>query len=465
MALPAVTAMVSYTLMTFTDKLLVSRIGPDPVYVGGQGNGGLASWVPISLAHGLLPIINTFVSQNMGAGKPERGPAYAWSGAWLGMIYWLVVLLPLGIAMPSIFDALAKPEGSAEGVRGLDPRQAVIAGEYAQILLMGAFLTISGRAFGQFFYGMHRARVVMAAGVIANVVNLVLSYCLIFGKLGLPALGVAGSAYGTVIATGVEMMIPMAVFLSPSMNRALKTRASWRPSFKAMRDLLRLGWPGGLMLGNEMICWGYFMVGLVSRFGREHATAGWIAHQYMSLSFMPAVGMSVACTALVGKYMGMGRPDIAAKRAWLGVRITMAYMGLCGVCFVVFRHQLIRFFVDADTPPESEAELVRLGSAFLIATAAFQLFDGLAMTISGALRGAGDTVVPGVLTFVASWVVIVGGGQFMVTFFPELGSLGPWIAAAAYIFSLSMLLTGRFLTGKWKLIRLVERSGPVSGGH
>src|SRR5262245_48375000 len=80
---PTVATMTSYTLMTFTDRWLVSHIGPEPIYVGAQGNGGLASWVPISIAHGTLTIINTFVSQNLGAGRPERGAAYAWNGLWI----------------------------------------------------------------------------------------------------------------------------------------------------------------------------------------------------------------------------------------------------------------------------------------------------------------------------------------------------------------------------------------------
>jgi MATE family multidrug resistance protein len=178
---------------------------------------------------------------------------------------------------------------------------------------------------------------------------------------------------------------------------------------------------------------------------------------------MPAVGISVACTAIVGKYIGMGRHDIAQKRAWLALWVAAAYMGLCGLLFVVFRADLVRLFIERDTPPEQAAELVRLGSLMLIACACFQLFDAAAMVMSGALRGAGDTVFPGVATMVASWVIIVGGGSIMVKQFPGLESLGPWIAAAVYIFSLCVLLVGRFMTGKWKAIRLLKRGDGVAG--
>ncbi|MCC6968844.1 MAG: MATE family efflux transporter [Phycisphaerales bacterium] len=460
---PTVATMTSYTLMTFTDKWLVSRLGPE--FVGAQGNGGVAAWVPQSIAVGTLNVINSFVSQNLGAGRADRGPAYAWNGLWLSVIYWIVVLLPLAGALPGIFSST-----------GMDPQQAAWAGEYGRILLLGSLLNLWTRGLSQFFYGMHRAGVVMTAGIAANVVNLFISAVLVFGNgpvpadlglfgrvcgdigvaLGIAPMGIAGSAWGTVIASGIEFLIPLAVFLGPKMNAACHTRRAWRWSMSHVKDIGRVGWPAGLMFGNEMVCWAVFMVYLVSHFGREHASAGWIAHQYMSLSFMPAVGISVACQAVVGKQIGAGRPDLAERRAWLATRLAIVYMGICGVLFVVFRADLIRLFIEDDTPPDQIAELVRLGSMMLIATAAFQLFDATAMVMSGALRGAGDTVFAGVATLIASWVIIVGGGFFMIRVFPELQSLGPWIAAAADIFALCLLLLGRFLTGKWKHMRLVE---------
>lgn len=462
---PTVATMTSYTVMTFCDKWLVSRLGPE--YVGAQGNGGLAAWVPQSIAMGVFGVINTYVSQNLGAGRPERGPAYAWNGLWMAAAWWLL-LVPYAFTLPWIFE-----------LAGMDARQAGWATTYGQILLFGAILNLFTRALSQFFYGMHRASVVMVAGVVANIFNLVISAVLIFGNgpvpetlglfgrmvggiataLGIPPLGIAGSAYGTVIATAIELAIPVAVFLSPAMNAKFRTRAAWRPSKKHIKDLLRIGWPGGLMFGNEMVCWGFFMVYLVSHFGEQHASAGWIAHQYMSLSFMPAVGISVACTAIVGKYMGMRRPEIAERRAWLAMKLAVGYMGLCGLAFVLFRGPLVSLFIEQGTPADQAAELIRLGSLMLVATACFQLFDAVAMVMSGALRGAGDTVFPGLATVAASWLIIVGGGLAITTLAPQIESLGAWIAAALYIFSLCVILLGRFLTGKWKSIKLVD-TGP-----
>jgi MATE family multidrug resistance protein len=348
------------------------------------------------------------------------------------------------------------------------------------------------RTLGQYFYGLHKAGIILVAGVIANIFNIFASMVLAFGNaptpdftdnwlgillqpladaahavatgLGIPRLGLAGAAWGTVIATFIESAIPAILFLSPKFNARYHTRRAWRWSTAHVKDLARLGWPGGVMFGNEMVCWGYFMVYLVSSFGKEHATAGWIAHQYMQLSFMPAVGIHVACTAIVGKYMGMGRPDLAARRAWLGLKLSVVYMVTCGVLMVVYREPMVRFFIDSGTTPDATARIIALGSMFLIATATFQAFDAVAMTLSGSLRGAGDTVVPGIVTVVLSWVVIVGAGTAFIHILPErFQPVGGWIGAALYIFLLAVFLTIRFVGGKWKLRKVLAESSTV--GH
>jgi MATE family multidrug resistance protein len=160
--------------------------------------------------------------------------------------------------------------------------------------------------------------------------------------------------------------------------------------------------------------------------------------------------------------MGMRRPDLAAQRMYTGLKVALCYMGTCAVLFVVLREEMIGLFIEGETSPEDRATLIRLGSGMLIATACFQLCDAVAMIVSGALRGAGDTVWPGVMTVVLSWTIIVGGGHLMVSQAPQLESIGPWIAAAVYIAALCCMFYARFLSGRWKKIDLVKR-GPAAG--
>jgi MATE family multidrug resistance protein len=172
---------------------------------------------------------------------------------------------------------------------------------------------------------------------------------------------------------------------------------------------------------------------------------------------MPAVGFSVAVTSLVGKYIGAGDPDTAAKRARLGLLLGTIYMTVCAVLFVVFRFELVGFYISAQgNAAADQAIVIQIGAKLLICAAIFQTFDALGIIYSGALRGAGDTVWPGVITIFYSWTFIVGGGWLLVHYAPQLESVGPWIGAGVYIIVLGITMAWRFEAGRWRSISLLK---------
>jgi MATE family multidrug resistance protein len=154
----------------------------------------------------------------------------------------------------------------------------------------------------------------------------------------------------------------------------------------------------------------------------------------------------------------------------LGLIMAMAYMGLCALAMVLFREQLIGIFAHrmAEADPELVPyvqEVIRIGGGMLIVAAAFQLFDAMAITFVGALRGAGDTIWPGVATAILSWVWIIGGGYLAIELFPQWGSLGPWSGAAMFIITLALALAWRWKSGAWKRIKVVRDGEPGSGSE
>lgn len=505
-AAPSVATMSSYTVMQFVDKLMVSRIGPEPVYVAAQSNGGILAWTIMTFCVGIAGVVSSFVSQNLGAGRPERGSAYAWTSMWIGLGYWMALLMPAVFLVPRFFAWLhADPD--APIVPGA-PDLVTLETQYAQIVIAGAVFTLMAKGMHNYFFGLHRPGIVMLAVVGANLVNIFLTMVLVFGHEGLPLpapgegadpglrwliggvaqaaawtagvlgigpMGIRGAALGTVFANLMEWLIPTAVFLGPKMARRYATRVPWRPSRVCLKDLFRVGWPAGLMFVNELICWSMLMVWLVPAGGRARAaamglgedavreagivanTAGWITLQWMHLAFMPTVGISIATQAMVGKAIGAGRHDIAAARTWLCVKIAVGYMGLCALAFVLFRSELTALFVNEGTDPAVTEELIRLGGWLLIGAAVFQVFDALAIITSAALRGAGDTVWPGILTVALSWTLIVGVGYGLIVVAPGLGAIGPWIGASLYISVLGVVLVWRFVGGRWKTLSLVRK--------
>ena len=130
-AWPTVLTMTSYTVMQFVDKLMVAQIGP--LELAAQGNGGIWSFTPIAFAFGVLTVVNTYVAQNLGAGRPREGPKYAWASFWLALLLWLVLLLPWAVCLPWVFGLMHDPSVVAE-----TDRLVRLESRYGQILLAGA---------------------------------------------------------------------------------------------------------------------------------------------------------------------------------------------------------------------------------------------------------------------------------------------------------------------------------------
>lgn len=457
LAWPTIITMTSFTVMQFVDKLMLSQVGPTEI--AAQGNAGTWAFAIIATVMGVVTVVNTYVSQHLGAGTPKNGPKYPWAAGWMAAISWLLIIFPFIFVVPYIFNYI---HSSQEEVK-----LVVLETQYATYTLVGSLFLLIGRGFSQYFFGMHMPKIITVSTIIANVVNVIANYILIFGEDGISglvpgipgtkALGLQGAAIATVIGMFMEMIIPLIIFLGPTFNNKYSTRAPWKPCLKTMRAIFKIGWPGAIQWGNEIVCWALFMTVFVGKYGTNAMAAGYIALGYLHLSFMPAVGINVAINSVVGKYIGAKKPDVAVSRARVGVGIALVYMTLCAIIFVVFRHELMEWFVNDSSYTDQELqEIISTGANMLIMVAIFQTVDALGIVYTGALRGAGDTVWPGVVTAVYSWVFIVGGGWVAVTYFPQAGSIGPWIAAATYVILIGITMTIRFERGGWRSIKLLE---------
>ena len=457
LAWPTILTMTSFTVMQFTDRLMVGQIGK--VEIAAQGNAGTWAFAAIATIMGIVTVVNTYVSQHLGANEPKKGSKYPWNAGWMALACWIVFIVPCVFIVPTIFETI-NPEAS-------DAKLVSLESMYAIYMLMGSLFLLTGRGFTQYFLGMHMPKVITVSTIMANIVNVTANYILIFGEDGVdgllpgipgtPALGLQGAAIATAIGMFMETIIPFAIFIGPKFNAKYATRQGWKPCLKTIKAIFKIGWPGSMQWGNEIICWALFMTVFVGHYGTNDMAAGWIALAFLQLSFMPAVGINVAINSIVGKYIGAKKPDIAVSRARVGVAIAMAYMTICATIFVIFRYEFIEMFISSDQyTAESRAEIIQLGANMLIVVAVFQTVDALGIVYTGALRGAGDTVFPGIVTAIYSWVFIVGGGWVAITFFPQLGSIGPWIAASIYIILIGLTMGYRFERGGWRSIDLLE---------
>ncbi len=447
LAAPMVVTTVSFTVMQFVDRFMVSRLGTDAL--AAILPAGFVSFLPGGFAIGAITSLNTFVSQSLGRGDKEDCSNYFWQMVYMGLVYFLAVVVIMWPTAPWIFKAM-----------GHSPSVVAMEVIYLRIMLYAHILAVINWSCGQFFMGIHRPIITMCASLCGQVVNVTANYVLIFGKFGFPEMGIAGAGWGTFIGIGVGACVNMSLYLSSNINATFKSRRTLNIDFSKMYDLLKVGLPAGFGLMVNVAFWGVILFGLVGKFGTEALAATSAALSYTSLSVMPVVGISMALTAAVGKTIGRGRKDIAIKQTRVCLKIALVYMGLVGICFFVFRNALMAFWSTDD-------KVIEAGVNILICAAIYQTFHAARTIYSGSLRGAGDTVWLAIISAVGAILILGLGGWLIAMFFPSLGALGPWCAATVSIIAVGLANRWRFKSKKWMNIDLFKRravSVPIQNG-
>ena len=442
LAAPTIAQMASYTVMQFADSLQLA-LGAGDAAATAAGMAGFMVFAAMSLAFGALLVVNTLVSQSIGAGNPDAAGRYLWQGVWFAIVAGLV-LSPTMLVSGPIFRAF----GHSEEV-------VALAKQYYDIEIVWAPVRLAGVAAGQFMLAVGRPRVTLFAAVVAASLDVLMNFVLITGRWGFPRLGVAGAAWSTNAAVTLELAI-VSAFIGSRPIRSAYQAWRWRPHWRSMKQLVTIGVPGGFQTVSEVVAWFLFCVGVMNVFGQSAVTANNYMMQFMKVSFMPAFGLSAAVTALVGRYMGMGRLDLARARAHLGFKVTAAYMLICGAVFFLGRNRLIGLFSD-------DPDVIRVGGILLTFAAIYQLFDGLYIIYIGALRGVGDTFWPATVTAILCWTIVVGGGASIGHVAPQWGPTGPWVAASVYGLVLGIYLCARFTRGDWKAIDTTQAKPAEAG--
>ncbi len=425
MSIPVVITTSSRALMDVADYVMITWLGVDEAQAAILP-AQLVMWSYIVLGLGVVSIVNTFAAQCLGRKQYRKCSMYAWQVIYLAVVFGLVAA-----GLKPLVPGLIKWIGHAPGVQALEEA-------YLQVALLTVGPTIVAAGLGWFFIGIHKPRVTMWSALEANVVNVIVSYVLIFGHLGFEPMGIVGAAWGTLAGVTYRMIRLTLTLIGSSMDRSYHSRSSWKPSWTGLADLLRVGLPCGFQWLCEVVVWAIFVNVLIgAKFGTAHLVATNSAWQYMRIAFLPTIGVGQALTALVGKAIGEADPSRAIRETRIAVAITLGYMGSLSVVYGLFGAELVGFF-------NSDPEVMAIGAQVMICAAVFQLFDALGITYSSALRGAGDTFIPSLFFIVSNWLIIGGGGWLMVTLLPGLGSLGAWLAASTLI-----VVTGVFLWWRW----------------
>lgn len=431
LAYPIVITMASASLMGVVDTLFMGRVGTPQQ--GAVGLGAVVSWTCMSLFNGTITSTNTFVAQFYGAKNYGEIGRVVWQAFYFALAGYAVVAAGL---IPHT-DALLGAVGSSAEVTGY-------AVAYMDIRLGGAVFVFVNFCLVGFLRGVGDTRTPMKVVLGTNVLNVALTWALVFGELGLPALGVRGAAAGTVASQAVATVIYLILFFRRTYTR-YGSRGPHPPSWSLLRRWLRVGLPTGVWWVLQMGGFTVFTV-FVSTLGDEVLAGHQIVRQMMHLSFLPGVALSITATILVGQYIGAGDLEAAARAAKTSMKIAALIMGSISLTFVLLRHPIAALF-----SPDPAVQEVAANLFFFVAV--FQTVDAVGTVSSGAIRGAGDTRWPMLVSILMSWFVFVPS-VLLLGGVAGLGVYGAWSGATLHILVLAALMHGRFRRGKWKTMKI-----------
>ena len=202
--------------------------------------------------------------------------------------------------------------------------------------------------------------------------------------------------------------------------------------------------PSGLHWMLNLGSWAIFVNVIVGKLGTDVSAGNTAASQIMHLSFMPTIGLNIGVTALVGRHIGAKNIRRAKRVAYAGMTSACTYMTLMGLLFFIFRRPLIGMFSE-------DVAVIAAGSIILMYAALFQFSDSIAILSYGALKGAGDTKFPAIISFMVAWFVFLPLGWYLGRE-DVLGVHGAWLAATIYVWIISAVFFWRFVGESWRKI-------------
>ena len=291
-----------------------------------------------------------------------------------------------------------------------------------------------------FVSALERPRWVLVISAAGIPLNAVVSWALIFGKLGLPELGLIGAGIGSsIVWTAMTLALLLVILTDRQFRRFHLFGRFWRPDWPRFRQLFRLGGPIGLTMGFEggVFSAAAYLMGL---FGAPSVAAHQIALQIAATTFMIPLALGQAATVRVGLAYGRRDSSGIALAGWTAFVLSTAFMALMATLMFLFPRDLITLFLE-DTP--ANAAVISLGVSFLLVAALFQIVDGWQVVAAGMLRGIHDTRVPMIFALFGYWAIGLGVGVALA-FSMDWRGIGIWTGLAAGLGVVAVLMLLRW---------------------
>ena len=445
LASPVMLGMLGHTFVSFVDNIMVGQLGTAELAAVSLGNSFM--FVAMSIGIGFSTAITPLIAEADSSNNFSKAKSTFKHGLFLctiiGISMFLLLYFSKSILHSNFLD---------------QPKEVVaLAIPYLDLVAFSLIPLIIFQAFKQFSDGLSMTKYPMYATIIANIVNIILNYIFIFGKFGLPAYGIIGAAYGTLISRFIMVIYLWFLLANKERSKRFVTNIKILVLESTMlKKITSLGAPSAMQMFFEIVIFtaAIWLSGLL---GKNPQAANQIALNLSSMTFMVAMGLGVAAMIRVGNQKGLLKFKELRRIAFSIFLFAVILAVAFAILFLIFRFQLPKIYVDlSDVSNLNDSiEVVNIAAKLLLIAAIFQISDSIQVVVLGALRGLQDVNIPTLITFISYWII-----GFPVSYFLGkeniLGSVGIWIGLLAGLSSASILLYLRFNYLTLKLIKTKE---------
>jgi multidrug resistance protein, MATE family len=443
-ALPMVLSSSTQSVMHMIDRIFLTWYSQDALAAALPAS--ILFWSFLSLPMGAVSYLNAFVAQYEGAKRPDRVSASVWQGIYFSAGCGILLMVP-AIWSTEIFQFV-----------GHEPKIAHLESIFFSWLCLGGVPAMLPVALSCFFSGRGQTQVVLLVNVSAVLVNACLDWAMIFGKGPFPAMGIKGAAIATNLANVYATICYSALLYRYSTRNEYRFWDHRVFERRLMSDLLRFGGPSGLQMFLDVAGFTAFIM-IIGWIGPSELAATNLAFNLNSLAFTPVIGVGIAVSTLVGQRIGEGRPELAATSTWKGFVLGGGIMVLFGTVYVVFP-QILLFPYALHANGTDFAETRNTVIVLLRFVALYSFFDAMAIIFGSAVRAAGDTVFSMVITCACAWGLLVIPTYLTWKLYkPDL--MASWFWCSLYVIVLGFAFLGRFVSGRWKTMSIIEKDAPV----
>ena len=443
-AIPLILSTGAWSIQHFVDRMFLTWYSPEAIAAAMPA--GMLNFTIMSLFLGTAGYVSTFVAQYHGSGRDERIGPVLWQGMYLAIIGGIVHLVLVPLAGP-FFRFV-----------GHEPLVQQYETIYFQVLCLGATPAIASSAMSGFFSGRGKTWPVMWVNTLGTAVNLIMDYGLIFGRWGLPELGIKGAAIATVMSACFSFVAYLILLSRPTHDGRYYTLRGRMFERVLFLRLMYFGFPSGVQFFLDMVGFTTFIL-LIGRLGTPQLAATNIAFNINTLAFMPMIGFGIAVSVLVGQYLGKNRPDLAERSVYSSFHLTFLYMASVAAAYVLFPSIFLDPFAS-QADPASFIAIRKTAVILLRFVAVYSLFDALNIVFASAIKGAGDTrFVMFMIAIVSSVALVIP--SYIALVLLDAGIYTGWTIASAYVSILGVIFLFRFMGGKWKSMRVIEQASYV----